>query len=280
MSLRWEGHDLQPAHRRWRFWVAEGRDELPEVRSASQVIPFRRGRLHVPAFADKRTLEVRGYVQEVDEPALRAELDLLKGLLDPTGDSPGTLVDDFEDGSERWLHAIPRNVIPRYGGEATRLLSIELEALDPYWYGAYGIGTLDSGLFLDDGWFLDGGADIIVVGSGDHALTNPGTAASEKVRVVVTGPSSGPVTVEITGSVPIGFTYPALLTGQTLIVDNHERTVTLETTSAPTVSGRQGITFRPGNEHGEYLRLPPGAQTLRVSGNPTETRIHFTPTYL
>lgn len=280
MSLRWEGHDLQPAHRRWRFWVAEGRDGLLEARSSSQVIPFRRGRLHVPAIGDRRPLEVRGYIKEITDGSMQAELDEIKGLLDPERFAPGILVDDFADGTQRWIRGVPRDLMSRYGGQAGRLLSIDLEALDPYWYSAWGTLALDGGLFLGAGLTLDSSAEIVVAGSGDYALVNPGTAESERVRVAITGPSAGPVGVEVVGSEPVGFTYPALIAGQSLIVDNHERTVTLTPSAGPSVNGRKDLTFRPGNEHGEYVRFPPGAQTIRVTGGATTTRIRFTPTYL
>lgn len=280
MSPIWQGLDLAPAHRRWRFWVAEGRDELPEVRVSSEVIPFRRGRLHQRSLADQRSLELRGYVQETTDLAMREQLDLLKTLLDPERFEPGLLEDDFEDGTHRWIRAVPRNLMPRYAGQGRRLLSIDLQSLDPYWYGAYGIGTLDSGLALDTGRILDGSADIVIAGSGDYVLSNPGSADSQRVRVVINGPSSGPVTVEVTGSQPVGFSFGvALAAGQTLTVDNHDRTVSLATKFKPMTNARKDLSLRPGNEHGEYLRLRPGAQTIRVSGAPATTRINFLPTY-
>lgn len=225
-------------------------------------------------------LELRGYIKETTDPALRAQLDLFKRLLDPERAEPGTLADDFEDGTVRWIHATPRDVMDRYGGKATRLLSIELEALDPYWYGTWGTLALDADLFLDAGLALDGSAEIVILGSADFALANPGTADSERIRVTITGPSAGPVGVEVVGSEPVGFSYPALATGQLLIVDNQERTVTLASSAGPPANGRRDLTLRPGNVHGEYLRLPPGAQTIRVTGGAATTRIRFTPTYL
>lgn len=283
IGLAWDDFELQRADLDIHFEITEGMDELPNTRGSDQVIPFRTGLLPSARMAHNRPVVAVGWVTGPPtasaKTAYRAYVDSLKARLDPTK-GPRLLVATLEDGSKRWIRAVPRNLIGGPGmGSDFRPFSIEWEALDPYWYGTYGIGTLDSGLFLDTGWFLDGGADIIITGSGDHALTNPGTADCEKVRVTITGPSAGAVSVEVTGSVPIGFTYPALLTGQTLTVDNHERTVTRATAFAPTVNGRQNLSLRPGNEHGEYLRLPPGAQTLRVSGAPAQTRIHFLPTW-
>jgi hypothetical protein len=281
IGLTYDGYDLQRADLDIFFQITEGLDTLPETRGDDQLIPFRTGRLAQSRMADRRPVVAMGWVTRPSvsqTPAYRAYLDGLKAKLEPTA-LPRVLVATLEDGSKRWINAVPRDLLPGDGwGSDFRSFSIEWEALDPYWYSAYGSATLDSGLYLDAGWYLDDGADLTVAGSGDYALTNPGTADSEKVRVIVTGPSSGAVGVEVAGAVPVGFTYPLLATGETLTVDNDARTVVL-TSAAPPVNGRQNLILRPGNEHGEYLRLPPGAQTIRVSGNPVSTRIHFLPAY-
>lgn len=283
IGLAFDDLDLQRADLDLMFVITEGMDELPETRGGDQLIPFRTGQLAQPRMAHRRPVVAEGWVARPSASvasAYRAYVDSLKLRLEPTA-LPKLLVATMEDGSKRWVNAVPRNLIggPALGSDF-RPFSIEWEALDPYWYGAYGTGTLDSGLYLDAGWYLDGGADLIVAGSGDYPLANPGTADSEKVRVVVTGPSTGPIGVEVTGSLPVGFVYgPVLAAGQTLTVDNDARTVDLATAFAPTVNGRQDLSLRPGNEHGEYLRLPPGAQTIRVSGNPASTRIHFLPAW-
>ena len=276
----WEGHDLAPAHRRWRFWVAEGRDELPEFRTSSQVIPFRRGRLHQGGFADRRSLEVRGYIKEVTDPAMQAELDLLKGLLDPERFAPGTLADDFADGTQRWIFAVPRSIIPRYGGQAGRLLSIEIEALDPYWYSAWGTLTLDGGLFLDTGLTLDSSAEIVVVpttSSHELDIDTLGTADVERVRIAFKGPSTAPpgFSATLASGETVGFTYGALLlSGEELVVDNHDRTVLLGGATK-----RNLLNLSADNRHGEYARLSRGLNQVRITGQPAEARIRFTPTW-
>ncbi|MEW6223201.1 MAG: hypothetical protein AB1627_01090 [Chloroflexota bacterium] len=278
MSPTWEGLDLQPAHRRWRFWIEQGRDELPDARTSSDLIPFRRGRLHQPAAADRRVLEVRGYIQEASLSAFRAQHDTLKGLLDPEAETPGTLVDDFEDGSARWIRAVPRNLMSRHGGEATRLLSIELEALDPYWYSAWGSLALDAGYALDEGLTLDSSAEIIVVPTSTaHVIpiVIPGTADCERVSVRMTGPSVAAPGVDVPGSTPIGFLLGTpLAAGEVAELDNAARSVTVDG-----VTARASLDLLPGNRHGEYLRLPRGTTALRVLGQPAEARILFTPTY-
>lgn len=283
MSLIWVANgitvDLQPSHGRWRFWVAEGRDELPTARTSSQLIPFRRGRLHQAGTADRRPLEVRGYLKDATDAAMRAQLDLLKGLLDPEADEMGTLVDDFEDGSRRWIRAASRDVISRYAGTAGRMLSIQLDALDPYWYGSNGYSALDSGLLLNDGNALDQGAWIVVTPTATvHALDIdiPGTADIERIRVEMTGPSSAPPGLEVvTPDGAVGFTLgAALAVGQVVELDNSQRTVLIAG-----VSQRAGMVLKAANRHGEYVRLMPGATTIRVLGQPSQVRILFTPTY-
>lgn len=276
----WEGFDLTPAHRRWRFWIAQGRDELPSVRSSAELIPFRRGRLHKPGIADMRRLELRGYIQETALAGLLATRDEIKRLLDPEADDLGILADEFEDGSLRWVRAIPRTAQARYAGDARRLYSIELEALDPYWYGAWGTLALDSGLLLDAGWTLDASAEIIVVPTSTaHALSidTLGSADVERVSVRLVGPSTTPAGFETalpSGEVA-GFALDrALLAGEELVVDNFARLATIAG-----VSVRADMALRAGNRNGEYLRLLPRTNTVRVLGQPAEARIHFTPTY-
>lgn len=282
IGLSFDDLDLQRADLDILFQITEGIDELPDTRGNDAIIPFRRGRLAQRRTADSRAVVAQGWVTRPSASvaaAYRTYMDALKARLDPTQE-PRLLVATMEDGSKRWIPAVARNLAggPAMGSDF-RPFSIEWEAAEPYWHGAYGIATLDSGLFLDTGWYLDDGADIVIAGSGDQIVTIPGTADTERVRVVITGPSSGAVTVEVAGSSPVGFTYPTLLAGQTLTVDNYERTVTLTSTAAPTINGRGDMTLRSGNEHGEYLRLSPGVQTLRVAGNPVSTRIHFQPAY-
>lgn len=275
-DFTWQGVDLRPDHRRWRFWIEQGRDELPTVRRTSDHIPFRRGRVHRPGIANVRQLELRGYVQETTPAEFQATKDMLKGLLDPELEEPGTLVDPQDDGSKRWIHAVPVSVLPKLAGNTKRILSVELEALDPYWYGSYGYATLDSGLILDNGEFLDQGAEIVVVPtSATHnvPLTIPGTAKIERVRVTVKGPSSAAIGVEALSS-GVGFGYPRLVPGTTLRVDNRASTVLRDLSNA-----RKDLTLRPANLHGEYIRLSPGAEVVRITGQPAEVRLLFTPTY-
>ena len=281
MSLTWQGLDLQPAHRRWRFWIAQGRDELPDVRTSSDLIPFRRGRLHRPGVADRRPLELRGYIQEASLAAFRAQHDTLKGLLDPETEEPGTLADTFEDGGVRWVRAVPRNLVSKYGGDATRVLSIELEALYPFWYGSNGVITLDSGLLLDSGYAMDQDAKIVITPmtpAYNFTFNALGTTAITDVIVEVDGPSDDRVFIYNESLSPVvGFGYDVVLgAAETLVVDSGARSVRLGSVNA---RGSLLLGY-PGNRHGEYLRLRPGSNTIRINGKPAQVRISFPATYL
>lgn len=273
------GIDLAPAHRRWRFWIAEGRDELPEFRASSEVIPFRRGQLRKPGLANKRSLELRGYIQDATDAAMQVQIDALKLALDPERATPCLIEDVFADGSPRWITAVPLNVLPRYGGKATRLMSIALESFDPYWYRTWAAWTLDSGLWLDSGVTLDSGATIVISPTAltfDTSFGTLSTADVTKVRLELDGPSS--TAIEVTNQsiegAP-GFGHPTLLAGQTLIVDAGLRTVTLAG-----VYDRAALTLGAANSHGEYFRLTPGINAIRITGQPTQVRVSFPATYL
>jgi hypothetical protein len=190
---------------------------------------------------------------------------------------PDILVVTLQDGSTRWINARPANPA-LIGGELVgyemRPMSIEWEALDPYWYGSWGSLALDEGYLLDAGWLLDSSAEVLITGAA--TFDTLGTADVERIRVRFTGPSAGPVGVEIPNAVPLGFTVNRILVaGEVLDVDNFTRTVTLGGASL-----RNLMILRPANEHGEYLRLPAGSVTLHATGRATETRVLFTPTFL
>jgi hypothetical protein len=290
IGLTYDGYDLQRADLDIFFQITEGLDDLPETRGSDDLIPFRVGRLPVPRIADRRPVVAMGWVTRSStstEAAYRAYIDDIKERLDPTG-PPRTLIVTLEDGSQRWIHAVPRNLLPGDAlGSDFRAFSIEWEALDPYWYGSWGDLTLDAGYLLDDGWFLDSSSEVIVAaGVGYVTINTLSTAPIAKVRVRFSGPSVGDVGIETVGSEPVGFRLAGALTSvDTLEVDNDARTVLLINTALveldiPDIENvRNLLTLNPANQHGEYLRLPSGSVTLQILGSPAETRILFSPTY-
>jgi hypothetical protein len=276
VGLSWDGFDVQRPDLDIFVEIAEGLDELPQVRGGDQVVPFRSGRLPSPAIADWRVVVCNGWIAgsgAAPRASFRAYLDALKAKLDQTSE-PRLLVATLETGALRWIRATPRNLLPGPGiGGEFRTFSVEWRACDPYWYGSWGALILDSGLRLDAGLFLDGSADVVVAGSA--SLDPKGTADTERVRVVFTGPSVGPVGIETSGSEPIGFTIArTLVAGEVVTVDNFARSATLGG-----VSVRSLMSLRAANLHGEYIRLPPGPVTLRALGGAAETRVQFSPAY-
>jgi hypothetical protein len=269
MSLVLGGLELQPADKRWRFWLAEGMDNVPEVRGASQVIPFRTGRVQMERFADRRKLVLPGYVRAHN---IRAAVDSLKSVLTPL-DTEQVLVwvDPMGYAGSRWTNVVVQNVLADVRAGNVRSYSIELEA-DPFWYSDWGAWTLDEGLHMDEGLFMDEG-DVVTItpDSTDYTATfgTGGTGPVTAVRVEVDGASSGTVGVK-NDTTDVGFTFPALSADDNLIVASGARTVTLEGTPS-----RGSLTLNSANKHGEYISLEPGSNTIRVTGQPAEVRIYF-----
>jgi hypothetical protein len=187
----------------------------------------------------------------------------------------------MEDATVRWIRATARNLI---GGEAfgseLRILSLELEALDPYWYGTFGTLILDTGLFLDDAWLVNSSREVVIVPPADpydFTLEVPGTTVVRKIRARFEAPSINPVgLLNVTPLVPVGFRASILPSGASpLVVDNEQRTVLQGATSF-----RKDLVLEEGNVHGEYICLFPGTNRLRLIGKPARLRLTFYPSYL
>ncbi len=285
IGLVWDGHDLQRADLDVFFEITEGLDTLPEVRGEDQIIPFRVGRLPGLRIPHRRVIDATGHVMgpadATAKAAFRAYVDEVKGWMDPTiGER--VLVATLEDGSIRWITCAARNIM---GGEGWaseyRAMSLEWEALsDPLWHADWGEWFLDSGLVLDDGWYLDELGNVVITPAATPSpfsatFTALGTTATEAVRVEVDGPSVGAITINVATATQLGFTFPALAAGEHLVVDNGARTVTLDG-----VQARGDLGLLPGNVHGEYLHLYPGVNTVLVTGQPAQVRIIFDRSYL
>lgn len=278
IGLAFDGYQLQRPDLDLIFEITEGLDTLPTTRGVDTIIPFRRGRLAQPHLADTRHIVATGWIAgsgAAPRSSYREFVDELKAHLDPSTD-PRLLVATLEDGSARWIRAVPRNLMPGDGiGGEFRALSIEWEGLDPFWYSSLGSLMLDSGHVLDSGESLDTGAEIVITGTGDAEIDTVGNAPVERVRVRITGPSSGPVGLETVEAAPIGFTVARTLgSGEVLEVDNDGRTCLVDG-----VSVRNLMTLSAGNRHGEYLRLPAGVVALRATGDAAQTSVAFDPAW-
>lgn len=285
IGLVWDGHDLCRPDLDLFFDMADGLDNLPEVRGEDQLVPFRAGRLSSSRLPHRRPIVANGHAAGPSGATARADLrayiDEVKGWMDPTV-GERILVATLEDGSLRWITCAARNILPGEGwGGEYRALSLEWEAVsDPLWHSSWGTLSLDAGYVLDDLWSLDASAEVIIVPtSTSHAqdIDTLGTAAVDRIRATFTGPSSAAPGLNVTmadGSI-VGYTFGATLTaGQTLVIDSYARTVTLAGTNR-----RDLLTLLAGNQHGEYIRFHTGTNTVRVTGQPAECRIHFTPAW-
>lgn len=284
VGLVWDGHDLQRPDLNVFFEITEGLDDLPEVRGEDQLIPFRAGRLPGLRLPHRRPIVAVGHVMgpadTTAKAAFRAYVDEIKGWMDPTAGEKA-LVATLEDGSTRWITCAARNII---GGEGWvseyRAFSLEWEAVsDPLWRADWGEWMLDSGLALDDGWYLDEVGYLVITPTSspfDITFNALGTAQTGAVRVEVDGPGTGNVDVSnITLSPVVGFAVATLAGGAHLVVDSGARTVTLNGAQA-----RGSLFLAAGNAHGEYLRLAAGSNTIRVYGTPAQVRIYFDRSYL
>jgi hypothetical protein len=269
--------------------ITEGLDGGLQVRGTDDLVPFRSGRLPVPRIPDARPIGLTGRVTDTEASPLvgfRTGMDELLRIFDPiatTPDDPLILIATLEDGSIRWIRTWSPNVLAPDQPDQPRgvkTVSVECQALDAYWYGVWGIATLDSGLLRDSGLLLDGSAPLAVSPADSPHLTTfeaLGNASTERVAVTLTGPSVGPVGIEYVPASgdPIGFIMTdALGALDVLVVDNFGRTCLLNG-----VGVRGSMTLSAGNQHGEYLRLPAGPCTLRIWGQPTSASVLFTPAY-
>lgn len=285
MSLIVDGLQLQDRAGGVYFDMPVGRHDLPLARVATSSVPFRAGLRGERSFADRRRIELESRVLAIaDAVAHQAFIDDLKRRLDPSRGEPLLVRDLLPTGLERWCYAWSRALdVERVGGRTATPMhqaSVVLEALDPFWYGTYGLSALDSGLLLDDGEALDQGGEIVVAPtSTTHALSfdTQGTADVERIRLRLSGPSVAGPGIEVdTPAGVVGFVMAdALADGELLEIDNFERSTLLGAAVA-----RQHMSLRPANRNGEYVRFLPGLNTVRILGQPAEVRILLTPTYL
>ena len=282
MSLILDGQEMQRSNDGVYLSLARGRGRLepPPTRRVRTLIPFRAGRRVEHGHADIRVLELTGWLKKPAPQELVDELDALKQLLDPARD-PWILRDFLPTGETRWIEVVGRNLMGTYLNPHTYQLSVELEtAEDPHWHAPHGIATMDSGLLMDDGEHMDqGGSTTVMPTSVSHALTieSPSTAEIERIRLRMVGPSITAPGIEAdTPDGAVGFVMAdALATDEVLDIDNWERVVAIGG-----ITQRAEMTLRAANRHGEYIRLRPGQNTVRVLGMPASARLHFPLTFL
>jgi Phage tail protein len=308
VGLTWDGYDIQRSDLDVFLEITEGLDELPELRARRDIIPFRHGQRPAAPYANRRPIVLTGLISgpsATERSGYRGYVDEVKESFSPLRSAPGTLVATLEDGTTRWIKAMPldarfRPIVP--GASNT---SIELVADDPFWYSAYGtVGDviaydaaiiydsslhlydgatgalgMDTGIEMDDDYLMDSGGEIIVTPpTTEVTFDSMGTADVERIRIRFVGPSTGSVGVHnLSTSSPVGFSIArTLAAGEEIVVNNYARTAKLDGVT----NVRGDMTLRDGNRHNEYLRLLPGSQTLRILGAPAEARITFFATWL
>lgn len=246
----------------------ESAEDGPPLRGEDILVPNLPGRVHAPKAPDARRLGLVCFIGGANatgglDPGLdelrqaQKNLDALRELASRAGLRPLTHI--LPDGSERTAQA--ECVAFR---EATILAARAAFA-----------AVLD--FSLPDPWFY--GPPVVVTGTigaspTDLAIAHPGTAAGHRVTIDVTGPITNPrITVLATGVwLEVLVTVP---TGQHLVVDGAAFTALLGTTSVIGSVRHSGSAL--------WLPIPPGPQTLRVTGSDlgsgTAVSITFQPPY-
>jgi hypothetical protein len=287
MSLIVEGLQLHDRPGGVYFDMLTGRHELPASRFATSMIPFWAGQRQDVSLADRRRIELESRVLAIPNAAAhQAWIDDFKRRLDPSRSTPVLIRDTLPSGLERFGWAWPRALdVERVGGRTATPMhaaSVALEGLDPFWYSPYGALALDDDVVLDDDELLDAGGEIVVTSPITEITFDAGGSAEvQRVRVRFVGASSAGVGIEnLTTPELVGFTSTEVLAGgDRITVDNFRRRAHRDL-GAGLGSIRASMTMRDGNRHGEYLRLLPGSNTLRVLGAPAEARISFFRTWL
>lgn len=283
MSLIADGIQLQRPLEGLNLSLARagGRITPPPARAITSIVAGRHGRRPEPSLSDTRVVPLSGWITQSDPDLLVEELDRLKALFNPARD-PWLLRDTLPNGVERWIYVRGSNVMGAYRNPHTFDLDVELEADDPFWYSAYGTLNLDAGVEMDDDELMDAGGEIVVTPPATEVTFDAiGNTDVERIRIRFVGPSGGSVGVEnLSTSELVGFTSTEVLAaGDRITVNNYHRTARRDQ-GASLGSVRGAMTLREGNRHGEYLRLIPGSNVLRILGAPAEARIMFFPTWL
>jgi hypothetical protein len=140
IGLTFKNVDIQRADFSIFLELKRGLNEGPETRGKDTVVPGLTGRYWRNRVADRRPLELVGYVSGADaspaEAALRRDfrhrVEELRALFDPT-DDPGELEAALEDGGSASIFARATNMVWNQITPALASVSVELESVDPEW---------------------------------------------------------------------------------------------------------------------------------------------------
>lgn len=140
IGLTFRGSDLQRADFSIFLEIKRGLNEIPEVRGVDTVVPGLTGRYFRNRVADKRTIELVGFVsgydstpsETADRRDFRHRVEELRALFDPTLD-PGELAADLEDGGTATIDARATNIVWNQVAPSLHEVSVEMESVDPEW---------------------------------------------------------------------------------------------------------------------------------------------------
>jgi hypothetical protein len=216
----------------------------------------------------------------------------------------GRLVVTLEDGTERYIRARAVNIMLGAADVAGwRKVSVELSALDPFWYGSWGHLTADNGLVAEpdsDVPYIklraDASAEIVLTASGYvRGLAAGGNRDCEAVRAIFEStapraPITGVCGITVADSF-VGFDIlaPNLSPSDPsqwymgYIIDNDRRLAQMNALAsgyALAQSIRQYVTPNDANQAGEFFHLPSFATDILVTMPANvRCRLQFTPTF-
>lgn len=139
VPLTYKGTDLQRSDYTVFLEIVRGLDEVTDVRGQDTVIPSLAGRVARNRVADRRSIELRGWVsgtgatEELARSSYRTLVKELQTLFSPTA-AAGNLVATLEDGTTATISA--RSLSIMWGDPVVpshRPLSVELESIAPNW---------------------------------------------------------------------------------------------------------------------------------------------------
>jgi hypothetical protein len=139
MTLTWRTVDLQRTD--YSLWldVDEGADEMPGFRGGDLVVPSRPGRVPYDRVADKLPIVLTGWIRGTGatvEDRVASYWSIwteLRTLCNPRI-AAGDLVWGRDDGETLTASARGVNIMPGRRATAARMVSVELEAVDPPWW--------------------------------------------------------------------------------------------------------------------------------------------------
>lgn len=248
----------------------DGVDELPPLRGENRVVPAITGRRFARKRMDQTRLTLALWVQSMNAAGgltettnarqVRANLDSLYALF---GDrTAGALVRVMPDGSERTATAevvAIGNLEDGWAGEAIGL-TVDFLLADPVFYGAPATAT-----------------QAIAASPTNFTLTNPGSTSTHRPVLTFTGPIANPRLANLTIDAGGAFYVEALVTvasAKQLVIDCSAWTALNDGVNA-IGSIRHSGAF-------EFLRLEPGANSLRVTASSPggSLAIAYSPPYI